>query len=62
MTTRVPISSLLIAGIIGPIWFVTLVVGKVKPVIDRQYGLTQVAEAIRYLSKGHAHGKVVITM
>jgi NADPH:quinone reductase-like Zn-dependent oxidoreductase len=36
--------------------------GKVKPVIDRQYGLTQVAEAIRYLSKGHAHGKVVITM
>jgi NADPH:quinone reductase-like Zn-dependent oxidoreductase len=36
--------------------------GKVKPVIDRRYGLTQVPEAIRYLEEGHARGKVVITV
>jgi len=36
--------------------------GKVVPVIDRRYPLSQVAEAIRYLEKGHAQGKVVITV
>src|SRR5712692_551407 len=36
--------------------------GKVKPVIDRGYSLSEVPEAIRYLEKGHARGKVVITM
>jgi NADPH:quinone reductase-like Zn-dependent oxidoreductase len=36
--------------------------GKVVPVIDRRYPLSQVAEAIRYLEEGHARGKVVITM
>ncbi|MGB2862328.1 MAG: NAD(P)-dependent alcohol dehydrogenase [Sedimentisphaerales bacterium] len=36
--------------------------GKVKPVIDRRYPLSETAEAIRYLEKGHARGKVVITM
>ena len=35
--------------------------GKVKPVIDRRYSLSEVPEAIRYLEKGHAQGKVVIT-
>ena len=34
--------------------------GKVKPVIDRCYPLSEVAEAIRYLEAGHAQGKVVI--
>ncbi|HEV2397524.1 MAG TPA: NAD(P)-dependent alcohol dehydrogenase [Candidatus Sulfotelmatobacter sp.] len=34
--------------------------GKVKPVIDRQYGLSEIPEAIRYLEEGHARGKVVI--
>jgi NADPH:quinone reductase-like Zn-dependent oxidoreductase len=34
--------------------------GKVRPVIDRTYPLTQTAEAIRYLEEGHARGKVVI--
>jgi NADPH:quinone reductase-like Zn-dependent oxidoreductase len=35
--------------------------GKVTPVIDRCYRLSQVPEAIRYLEAGHARGKVVIT-
>jgi NADPH:quinone reductase-like Zn-dependent oxidoreductase len=36
--------------------------GKVTPVIDRTYPLTETAEAIRYLETGHARGKVVITV
>ncbi len=36
--------------------------GKVKPVIDRRYPLSEVAEAVRYLEEGHAQGKVVITV
>lgn len=36
--------------------------GKVMPVIDRRYTLSQVPEAMRYLEEGHARGKVVITM
>jgi len=36
--------------------------GKVKPVIDRTYPLSQIADAIRYLEQGHARGKVVITI
>ena len=36
--------------------------GKVAPVIDRTYPLSDVPDAIRYLEKGHARGKVVITM
>ncbi len=36
--------------------------GKVVPVIDRHYPLHEVAESLRYLEKGHARGKVVITV
>ncbi len=36
--------------------------GKVKPVIDRTYKLSQVPAAIAYLEQGHARGKVVITL
>ena len=36
--------------------------GKVVPVIDRRYPLSDVAEAIRYLEEGYARGKVVITV
>ena len=36
--------------------------GKVVPVIERRYPLSEVAEAIRYLEEGHAQGKVVITV
>src|SRR5436190_2124979 len=35
--------------------------GSVTPVIDRQYELSEVPEALRYLGEGHARGKVVIT-
>ena len=34
--------------------------GKVIPVIDRRYPLSETAEAIRYLETGHARGKVII--
>lgn len=36
--------------------------GKVTPIIDRAYSLEEVPEAIRYLERGHARGKVVITV
>ncbi|WP_314585674.1 NAD(P)-dependent alcohol dehydrogenase [Paenibacillus terrigena] len=35
--------------------------GKVTPVIDRYYHLSELTEAIRYLEEGHAQGKVIIT-
>jgi NADPH:quinone reductase-like Zn-dependent oxidoreductase len=36
--------------------------GKVTPVIDRRYGLSEVPDALRYLGEGHARGKVIITV
>ena len=36
--------------------------GKISPVIDRRYTLSEVPEALRYYGKGHARGKVVITL
>ncbi len=36
--------------------------GKVVPVIERRYPLSQVAEGLRYLEEGHAQGKLVITL
>ena len=36
--------------------------GKVTPVIDRTYPLTEAPQAIRYLEQGHARGKVVINV
>jgi NADPH:quinone reductase-like Zn-dependent oxidoreductase len=36
--------------------------GKVRPVIDRTYPLSETADAIRYLETGHARAKVVITV
>jgi len=36
--------------------------GKVTPVVDRTFPLSEVPEAIRYLRAGRAHGKVVITV
>jgi NADPH:quinone reductase-like Zn-dependent oxidoreductase len=36
--------------------------GKVTPVIDRTYKLSEAADALRYVEKGHARGKVVLTV
>jgi NADPH:quinone reductase-like Zn-dependent oxidoreductase len=36
--------------------------GAVKPVIDRQYALSEAAEAFTYLGEGHARGKIVVTV
>jgi len=36
--------------------------GKMTPVIDRTYKLSDVPEALRYLEQGHARGKVVVTV
>ena len=36
--------------------------GKIRPVIDECYTLSKTAEAFRYFEKGHARGKVVITI
>jgi NADPH:quinone reductase-like Zn-dependent oxidoreductase len=36
--------------------------GKITPVIDKCYRLSETADAIRYLAEEHARGKVVITL
>ena len=36
--------------------------GKVTPVIDRRYELSDIADALRYLGEGHAQGKIVLTV
>ncbi|PGT75015.1 MULTISPECIES: zinc-binding dehydrogenase [Bacillaceae] len=36
--------------------------GKVKAVIDKQFELSEIRQALTYFAEGHAQGKVVITM
>jgi NADPH:quinone reductase-like Zn-dependent oxidoreductase len=36
--------------------------GKVTPVIDRRYPLSEVPAAIRYSEEGHARGKIIINL
>ena len=35
--------------------------GKLKPVIDRRYPLSEIVQALRWVDEGRASGKVVIT-
>ncbi len=35
--------------------------GKVRPVIDKRYSLSEVREAVRYLETGHVRGKLIVT-
>ena len=36
--------------------------GSVTPVVDRTFALNEAADAVRYLERGHAAGKVVVTV
>jgi NADPH:quinone reductase-like Zn-dependent oxidoreductase len=36
--------------------------GRVKPVIDRRYDVTRIADALGYLDEGHSMGKVAIAI
>lgn len=36
--------------------------GKLKPVIDRVYSLSEASDAVRHVEEGHARGKVIITL
>src|SRR5262249_12447348 len=36
--------------------------GKLKPVIDRTYKLSDIQQAIAYVEEGHARGKVIVTV
>lgn len=44
------------------IWNALGEAGQVVPVIDRQYPLSDAAQALRYFGEGHAKGKVIISM
>jgi NADPH:quinone reductase-like Zn-dependent oxidoreductase len=39
-----------------------LEVGTVTPVVDRTFGLSEAADALRYLERGHPAGKVVVSV
>ena len=36
--------------------------GQVRPVVEKRYELSQVADALRYLGEGHARGKIVVSV
>jgi NADPH:quinone reductase-like Zn-dependent oxidoreductase len=36
--------------------------GKVKPVIDRRFPLSEIVEALKYVDEGHPRGKVIISV
>jgi len=42
--------------------FKLFVEGKIKPVIEKSYPLNKTMDAMRYVSEGHAKGKIIITI
>ena len=64
MTGSKKMCNVVPAGTIKDLVFLKelLEAGKVVPVIDRRYPLSEVPEAVRYYGEGHAQGKVVITV
>jgi NADPH:quinone reductase-like Zn-dependent oxidoreductase len=64
MTSKKKMGSLMAHPSQKDLVFLTplLEAGKVIPVIDRCYPLSEVPQAMRYLGEGHAKGKVVITV
>jgi NADPH:quinone reductase-like Zn-dependent oxidoreductase len=36
--------------------------GKVKPVVERRYELSEIGDALRYMGEGHVQGKLVVTI
>jgi NADPH:quinone reductase-like Zn-dependent oxidoreductase len=36
--------------------------GNVKPVVEKQFELREIADALRYMGEGHAQGKLVINI
>jgi NADPH:quinone reductase-like Zn-dependent oxidoreductase len=36
--------------------------GKVKPVVEKRYELSEIADALRYMGEGHAQGKLVVNV
>ena len=36
--------------------------GAIRPVVDRSYDLSEIADAFRYLGEGHARAKIVVTV
>jgi NADPH:quinone reductase-like Zn-dependent oxidoreductase len=36
--------------------------GKIRPIIDRRFPLSDVRAAVQYVETGHARGKVVVTV
>jgi NADPH:quinone reductase-like Zn-dependent oxidoreductase len=64
MTGSKKMGNVVPAGTIQNLVFLNelLETGKVVPVIDRRYPLSEVPEAVRYYGEGHSQGKVVITV
>jgi len=36
--------------------------GRIRPVVEKRYELSQAADALRYLGEGHARGKIVVSV